>query len=127
MKVNNKTRATYKGREISCPHCETINTVYHFGWSAVQCDKCKLMVDKNEWDLVDKKQIDITFDEEEFLKLNNFINIINQFKSKVKSTKNNEPNNSIIIYLMKATAYTSSRNKIFKKTKKIKKSKKVKI
>jgi hypothetical protein len=122
MKVNNKTRATYKGREISCPHCETINTVYHFGWSAVQCDKCKLMVDKKEWDLVDKKQIDVTIDEEEFLKFKKNIKLMNLINKNKLS-----PHSLEIFHLMLFELYTKSRNKIFKKTKKIKKSKKVKI
>ena len=27
----------YKGKHIMCPKCETINKVYHFGWSSLTC------------------------------------------------------------------------------------------
>ena len=52
MKVNRYTRAGQWGRMIRCPHCKNITTVYHFAWSGLQCQKCKKMVDKNEWDVV---------------------------------------------------------------------------
>jgi ribosomal protein S27E len=52
MKVNRDTRAGNWGRMIRCPFCQEIKTVYHFAWGAVQCQKCKKMVDKPEWDIV---------------------------------------------------------------------------
>lgn len=69
MKVNKTTRAGYQGRDISCPHCQSVNTVYHFSWSAIQCTKCKLMVDKNEWDIVE----DLSQIEEHNKEFDNFL------------------------------------------------------
>ena len=39
-KVNRYTRAGYQGREIICPMCDTVSTVYHFGWSSLSCQHC---------------------------------------------------------------------------------------
>ena len=53
QKVNKHTRASkYQGREIECPKCGQTQTVYHFAWSAIGCQRCKEMVDKYDWMLV---------------------------------------------------------------------------
>jgi ribosomal protein S27E len=52
MKVDRYTRAGQYGRMISCPHCKNKTTVFHFAWSGLKCQKCKKMVDKNEWNVV---------------------------------------------------------------------------
>ena len=34
------------GRDIKCPHCNHIQGVGNFNWSALQCTSCNRMVDK---------------------------------------------------------------------------------
>ena len=56
-KVNGRTRAKKDGTVLRCPKCDfTVcqdclqgNKVYHFAWSAITCQGCKEMVEKNEW------------------------------------------------------------------------------
>ena len=43
------TRAGMWGKEIVCPRCDASTTVYHFSWSALGCQWCKSMVNKNDW------------------------------------------------------------------------------
>lgn len=47
--VNRDTRAGLDGREIACPTCGMTTRVFHFSWSALQCDGCLEFVDKNTW------------------------------------------------------------------------------
>ena len=47
--VTKYTRAGKYGKAICCPECDNIQTVYHFGWSALTCHKCKQSVYKYEW------------------------------------------------------------------------------
>ena len=47
--VTKYTRAGKYGKAIVCPECDNIQTVYHFGWSALTCHKCKQSVYKYEW------------------------------------------------------------------------------
>ena len=49
MNVTKNTRAPRKGKQIICPKCNTVTTVYHFAWSGLECQKCHSMVDKYEW------------------------------------------------------------------------------
>ena len=51
IKVNRYTRAGHNGKEIICPHCDASSRVYHFAWSALGCQWCKTMVEKQEWSL----------------------------------------------------------------------------
>jgi ribosomal protein S27E len=51
-KVNRYTRASKNGKEIYCPNCKDKTTVYHFAWSAITCQKCKKMIDKEKWNVV---------------------------------------------------------------------------
>ena len=48
-RVNRHTRSGFNGREIICPMCDTVSTVYHFSWSALSCQHCDTMVDKRHW------------------------------------------------------------------------------
>ena len=48
-KVNGRTRSPRGGRLITCPTCVKNNRVYHFSWSALQCQHCKSMIEKNNW------------------------------------------------------------------------------
>ncbi len=48
-KVNKYTRAGYRGKSITCPECDTDVIVYHFAWSALGCQSCGAMVEKNQW------------------------------------------------------------------------------
>ena len=48
-KVNRYTRAGWNGRFIICPECNQGHFVYHFSWSALSCQHCNAMVEKNQW------------------------------------------------------------------------------
>jgi ribosomal protein S27E len=52
-KVNRYTRAGKYGKLISCPNCETNTVVYHFAWGSITCHKCKKMIDKENWNVVE--------------------------------------------------------------------------
>ena len=47
--VTRYTRGGKNGKQIVCPECDNIQTVYHFGWSALTCHKCKQSVAKYDW------------------------------------------------------------------------------
>ena len=47
--VTKYTRAGKNGKQIVCPECESIRTVYHFNFSGLTCPECKQSVDKYEW------------------------------------------------------------------------------
>ena len=47
--VNRDTQAGPDGKVITCPICGTGTRVFHFAWSALQCDGCEEFVDKNSW------------------------------------------------------------------------------
>jgi ribosomal protein S27E len=48
-KVQKTTRAGKAGKDITCPACSFITTVYHFAWSALSCQRCEKMIDKYDW------------------------------------------------------------------------------
>ena len=48
-KVDRHTRSGYKGRDIICPMCDTVRTVYHFSWSSLTCQHCELSINKTAW------------------------------------------------------------------------------
>ena len=48
-KVNRYTRAGYQGREIICPACDTVSTVYHFAWATLNCQHCDTPIVKISW------------------------------------------------------------------------------
>lgn len=39
VKVNGHTRAGKKGKNIMCPHCKTVYTVYNFSFSGLYCSR----------------------------------------------------------------------------------------
>ena len=47
--VNRYTRAGKNGKQICCPECREWSTVYHFSWSALGCQSCKYIVNKEDW------------------------------------------------------------------------------
>ena len=57
MKVTKYTRAGRYGKVIRCPKCNGGTRVYHFAWSGLSCQGCKLsgdkdyMIDKYNWEL----------------------------------------------------------------------------
>ena len=51
MKVTNHTRASKKGKQIACPKCNSVATVYHFAWSSLGCQTCKEYIDKYDWEV----------------------------------------------------------------------------
>ena len=48
-RVNQSTRSGYKGREIICPMCDNVTTVYHFSWSSLNCTHCDTDIVKSSW------------------------------------------------------------------------------
>ena len=48
-KVTRYTRGGKNGKQIVCPECRSIRTVYHFSFSGLTCPKCKQSVDKYRW------------------------------------------------------------------------------
>jgi ribosomal protein S27E len=50
-KVTKHTRAGQDGKVISCPNCQQKTRVHHFSWFAVQCQKCKKMIEKTKWNI----------------------------------------------------------------------------
>ena len=48
-KVNRYTRAGKSGKFIICPICEQGGMVYHFSWSALQCQHCDSLITKRHW------------------------------------------------------------------------------
>ena len=51
-RVNRHTRAGKDGKFIVCPHCNQGKTVFHFSCSALSCQECGAMVEKNQWRLL---------------------------------------------------------------------------
>lgn len=49
--VTSRTRAPRcgHGRQIVCPYCSLIETVYHFSWVAVVCKNCGRTVQKTQF------------------------------------------------------------------------------
>ena len=54
-KVNGRSRARKDGTVLRCPKCYSAegNRVYHFAWSAITCQHCRKMVNKNEWEIME--------------------------------------------------------------------------
>ena len=50
--VNRYTRAGKNGKVIVCPLCDSRARVFHFSWSALGCQECGAMVEKNQWRLL---------------------------------------------------------------------------
>ena len=48
-RVNRHTRSGFNGREIICPMCDHVSTVYHFSWSSLVCQHCELQINKGSW------------------------------------------------------------------------------
>ena len=48
-RVNRHTRSGFDGREIICPMCDHVSTVYHFSWSSLVCQHCELQINKGSW------------------------------------------------------------------------------
>ena len=47
--VTRYTRGGKNGKQIVCPECDNIRTVYHFNFSGLTCPQCKQSVDKYSW------------------------------------------------------------------------------
>ena len=47
--VTRYTRAGKNGKQIVCPECDNIRTVYHFNFSGLTCPECKQSVAKYDW------------------------------------------------------------------------------
>ena len=53
-KVNRYTRGGKNGKQLKCPKCQSVRTIYHFSWSGLTCPECKESIDKYDW-LVESK------------------------------------------------------------------------
>jgi ribosomal protein S27E len=52
--IQKKDRAGSDGKNIMCPHCESVRRIYHLAWSELTCQSCKTSVPKyNGW-LIDQ-------------------------------------------------------------------------
>ena len=47
--VNRYTRAGKNGKQLKCPKCQSVRTIYHFNWSGLTCPECKESIDKYNW------------------------------------------------------------------------------
>lgn len=47
--VDRYTRAGDAGKVLACPQCGTECVVYHFSWSALQCEECDDVIEKTKW------------------------------------------------------------------------------
>jgi len=52
--VTRYTRAGKNGKQLKCPKCQSVRTIYHFNWSGLTCPDCKESIDKYDW-LVESK------------------------------------------------------------------------
>ena len=50
--ITKYTRAGKYGKQIVCPECRSIRTVYHFSFSGLTCPECKQSVDKYDWEVL---------------------------------------------------------------------------
>ena len=50
--ITKYTRAGKYGKQIVCPECDNIRTVYHFNFSGLTCPECKQSIDKYEWEVL---------------------------------------------------------------------------
>ena len=48
-----RSRAGKNGKNIKCPHCESITRIYRLSFSSLTCPSCKQSTDKYEW-LIDQ-------------------------------------------------------------------------
>ena len=46
--ITRYTRASQNGKNIMCP-CGAIHRVYHFAWSALQCQSCNQCIQKTDY------------------------------------------------------------------------------
>ena len=47
--VNRYTRGGKNGKQLKCPKCQSVRTIYHFSWSGLTCPECKESIDKLDW------------------------------------------------------------------------------
>ena len=50
-KVTRYTRGGKNGKQLVCPECRSIRTVYHFSFSGLTCPECKESIDKYDWEV----------------------------------------------------------------------------
>jgi len=48
-RLKKTARAGKWGKDIYCPQCNKQHRVYHFSWSAIHCDGCNEMIEKEHW------------------------------------------------------------------------------
>ena len=48
-KVNRYTRGGKNGKQLKCPKCQSVRTIYHFSWSGLTCPECKESIAKYDW------------------------------------------------------------------------------
>ena len=47
--INKHDRAGRDGKNIKCPHCESIERIYGLAWKTLTCRSCHTDVPKYEW------------------------------------------------------------------------------
>ncbi len=47
--MRKRSRTGRDGKNIMCPHCQSVHKVYHLSWSALTCSKCGVSTDKYDW------------------------------------------------------------------------------
>ena len=52
--VNRYTRGGKNGKQLKCPKCQSVRTIYQFRWSGLTCAESKESIDKYDW-LVEKR------------------------------------------------------------------------
>ena len=50
--VTRYTRGGKYGKQLVCPECKSVRTVYHFNFSGLVCPECKESVDKYDWEVL---------------------------------------------------------------------------
>ena len=50
--VTRYTRAGKNGKQLVCPECKSVRTVYHFNFSGLTCPECKESVGKYDWEVL---------------------------------------------------------------------------
>ena len=55
VEMKKTTRVGRTGKDILCPNCGNISTVYHLSWSALTCASCYSMVDKYSYQIEDNE------------------------------------------------------------------------
>lgn len=51
--IHKRSRAGKNGKNIMCPHCQSVTRIYNLSWTSLTCPSCKESTDKYDW-LIDQ-------------------------------------------------------------------------